>query len=83
MIMKTLCIVMVALACAGCVSAVPGSRAGWSFSLVNITVQLGGSRTDPAIDTLNNLEPNATQTHTLPVTADQTAGATSVSLPTP
>lgn len=64
----------------GCVSAPPGSRSGWSVSLVNITVQLGGSRTDPAIDTINTLAPNATQTHTLPVDAQQTAGATSATV---
>ena len=46
----------------GCVSAPPGSHAGWSFSLVNI--QLGGSQT--TVDTQNNLVgTNITQRHTL------------------
>jgi hypothetical protein len=54
---------------------------GWSISLVNVSIQLGGSRTDPTITTRNTLGTNAIQTHTLPVEASQTAGATSLSVP--
>jgi len=51
----------------GCVSAPPGSHAGWSFSLVNI--QLGGSQT--TVDILNNLQgTNITQRHKTPIEAD-------------
>ena len=74
---------VLAMLMSGCVSAPPGSHSGWSFSLVNITVQLGGSRTDPTIDTINTVGPNGRQTHTLPVDADQTAGATSLAVPMP
>ena len=67
---------------AGCCSQ-PGhpDGGGWSVSLVNITVQLGGSRTDPTITTRNELGEGAVQTHTLPVRAEQTAGATSAGVP--
>jgi len=74
---------VLAMLMSGCVSAPPGARSGWNFSLVNVTVQLGGSRTDPSIDTINTIGPNGQQTHTLPVDADQTAGATSLAIPTP
>jgi len=65
----------------GCCSSPWHPTDGWSVSLININVQLGGSRTDPTITTRNTLGTNATQTHTLPVDADQTAGATSLSIP--
>lgn len=71
---------VLAMLMSGCVSAPPGARAGWSISLVNITVQMGGTRTDPTVDTINTVGPNGQQTHTLPVDADQTAGATSATV---
>jgi hypothetical protein len=71
---------VLAMLMSGCVSAPPGARAGWSVSLVSITVQMGGTRTDPTIETINTVGPNGQQTHTLPVTAEQTAGATSIPL---
>lgn len=65
----------------GCATPPGRTGEGWSFCLISINVQLGGSRTDPTINTRNEIGPNGTQTHTLPVTNDQTAGATSLSLP--
>ena len=71
----------VMLFCCGCCSTPGHPAGGWSVSLVNVTVQLGGSRTDPTIVTRNELGPDSVQTHTLPVRAEQTAGATSAGVP--
>lgn len=67
----------------GCCS--PSSLVPHPSSLlsISINVQLGGTRTDPSISTRNDLGAMATQTHTLPVDAASTAGATSLSIPTP
>lgn len=65
----------------GCASPPGAQREGWSFCLVSINIQLGGSRTDPIVSTRNELGPNATQTHTLPMAQDQAAGATGIPLP--
>jgi hypothetical protein len=74
--MKTL-VLSIALLAAGCVSAPPGSRAGWNVSLVSI--QLGG--TCNTVDTQNYMAgTNVVQTHTLPITSDQKAD-TSLSYP--
>ena len=74
--MKTVLALIAVLAVAGCVSAPPGARAGWSVSLVSI--QLGGSQT--TVDTQNNLVgTNVTQRHTLGDAA--VSDPTTVSLP--
>ena len=70
--------IVVAVMLSGCCSGPEHPGAGWSVSLVNITVQLGGSRTDPTITTRNVVGPNAVQTHSVPVKETQSAGATSI-----
>jgi hypothetical protein len=73
--------IVVLVMLSGCCSGDPAGRpgdGGWSISLVNITVQLGGSRTDPTITTRNEVGPNAVQTHSVPVKETQSAGATSI-----
>lgn len=61
---------LLALLAAGCVSAPPGARAGWSVSLV--AIQLGGSQT--TVETQNYVQgTNVTQRHSLPIQADMQA----------
>lgn len=65
------------LSSCGCVSAPPGSRAGWSVSLVSI--QLGG--TSSTVDVQNYVQgTNVTQRHRLPMDIEAT-DPTTVSLP--
>jgi len=76
-----LLLVMLSGCCSGGGEGQPGRPSeGWSVSLINITVQLGGTRTDPTIQTKNEVGPNAIQTHILPVDSVQKAGATNVGL---
>jgi starvation-inducible outer membrane lipoprotein len=70
---KTLLALTGLLLLAGCVSAPPGSRAGWSVSLIQI--QLGGTAT--TVDTINNLQgTNIVQRHSLPIDANVAAPTT-------
>lgn len=71
--MKTILSVMVCGLLSGCVSAPPGSRAGWSVSLIQI--QLGGTAT--TVETQNYLNgTNIVQRHSLPIDADVAAPTT-------
>lgn len=74
-------VILLVVMLAGCCSAPGHPAGGWSVSLVNVTVQLGGSRTDPTIVTRNEVGDGAVQTHTVPVRAEQVAGATSAGIP--
>lgn len=75
--MKTLCLAAL-LFCAGC-STTP--KGGVNVLCFDVHIQLGGTATRPDVKVDNDLAPNSTQIHSLPMDGSGTSNPTSLSLP--
>jgi len=70
--MKLLALLAVLLL-TGCVAPQPGQPRSFTLLSIEINAQIGGSRTDPAIDVYNKLAEGAIQSKDLPIDYSSTA----------